>query len=108
MMHGKSLDSSPCFLLIHEPTSWWCIMFPYKPSKGLCLHRRGVDNQWDDGTLAPTAAGGSIAFAPELVVPTLLHFKELYGDLLLAPQSFCLLLLLRLKAPASEKGDLWD
>lgn len=35
---------------------------------------------FDDGTIAPTAAGGSIVFAPEIVIPTLIHFKEKYGD----------------------------
>ena len=39
----------------------------------------------DDGTICPSAAGGSIAFAPELVVPTLLamrqdHGARLYGE----------------------------
>jgi hypothetical protein len=40
----------------------------------------------DDGTIAPTAAGGSLPFAPEIVVPTVQHFMhmdvgmaELYG-----------------------------
>ena len=34
----------------------------------------------DDGTLVPTAAGGSIAFAPEVVIPALVHMRERYGD----------------------------
>jgi hypothetical protein len=33
----------------------------------------------DDGTIAPTAAGGSIAFAPEEVIATLKNMKEKYG-----------------------------
>ncbi|MDZ4701043.1 MAG: glucoamylase family protein [Rhodothermales bacterium] len=32
----------------------------------------------DDGTIAPTAAGGSIAFAPEIVIPTLRAIRETY------------------------------
>ncbi len=36
-------------------------------------------NYFDDGTIAPTAAGGSIAFAPEIVLPTLMHFKDEFG-----------------------------
>ena len=44
---------------------------------------RGVDHN-DDGTVAPTAVGGSIAFAPELCLPTLRamrrrHGADLYG-----------------------------
>lgn len=33
----------------------------------------------DDGTLVPTAVGGSIAFAPEIVVPTLVAMRSRYG-----------------------------
>lgn len=49
---------------------------------------RGVENEWDDGTLAPTAAGGSIAFAPELVVPTLIELNRTYGDLVYSEYGF--------------------
>ena len=34
----------------------------------------------DDGTLAPTAAGGSMPFAPEIVIPALREMRERYGD----------------------------
>lgn len=34
----------------------------------------------DDGTVAPTAAAGSIAFAPEVVIPTLVAMREDWGD----------------------------
>lgn len=34
----------------------------------------------DDGTIAPTAAIASIAFAPEIVIPTIHAFRERYGD----------------------------
>jgi hypothetical protein len=33
----------------------------------------------DDGTIAPTAAIASIAFAPEIVIPTIHAFRERYG-----------------------------
>ncbi len=33
----------------------------------------------DDGTIAPTAAAGSIVFAPEIVIPTLMNMFEKYG-----------------------------
>ncbi|MDE2315005.1 MAG: Tat pathway signal protein, partial [Xanthomonadaceae bacterium] len=39
----------------------------------------GLDDITDDGTIAPTAAGGSIAFAPSIVVPALLAMKQRYG-----------------------------
>jgi hypothetical protein len=34
----------------------------------------------DDGTLAPTAAAGSLPFAPEIVGPALVAMRERYGD----------------------------
>ena len=34
----------------------------------------------DDGTIGPTAAGGSIAFAPEIAIPALVAMREKYGD----------------------------
>jgi hypothetical protein len=34
----------------------------------------------DDGTISPAAAGGSIVFAPEVVVPTLVAMRETYGE----------------------------
>ena len=34
--------------------------------------------QNDDGTIAPTAAGGSIPFAPEICIPALRHFYDNY------------------------------
>lgn len=36
--------------------------------------------QNDDGTITPTAAASSIAFAPEVVIPTLSYMYENYGD----------------------------
>jgi hypothetical protein len=36
----------------------------------------------DDGTLAPTAAGGSVAFTPELSLAALTEMKRRYGDAL--------------------------
>jgi hypothetical protein len=34
----------------------------------------------DDGTISPSAAGGSIAFAPEAVIPSLLEMRRRYGE----------------------------
>jgi hypothetical protein len=34
----------------------------------------------DDGTIVPTAAGGSIPFAPEITIPALHAMRERYGD----------------------------
>lgn len=42
---------------------------------------RGVSFDWvgDDGTIAPTAAGGSIPFAPEICIPALKAMRRKYG-----------------------------
>ncbi len=36
----------------------------------------------DDGTIAPTAAGGSIPFAPEVTIPALMAMRHRYGEAL--------------------------
>ena len=43
---------------------------------------------WDDGTIGPTAAGGSVAFAPEIAVPALVAMREKYGDNLFSSYGF--------------------
>lgn len=42
----------------------------------------------DDGTIAPTAAAGSLPFAPEVVIPTLINMREKYGDNLFSQYGF--------------------
>ncbi len=42
----------------------------------------------DDGTIAPTAAGGSIAFAPEICLPALRAMKSKYGSKLYGKYGF--------------------
>jgi len=51
---------------------------------------RGVSADWtnDDGTLAPTAVGGSIPFAPEICIPALKTMKNKYGDKLWTKYGF--------------------
>ncbi|WP_230975610.1 glucoamylase family protein [Acetobacter garciniae] len=50
--------------------------------KFMSYSARGVGRDYtlDDGTLAPTAAGGSIAFAPEIALPALRTMKNRYGQ----------------------------
>ena len=43
---------------------------------------------YDDGTIAPTAMIGSIAFAPEIVVPGIRALKQRYGDKIYRAQGF--------------------
>lgn len=42
----------------------------------------------DDGTLAPTAVGGSMPFAPEICLPALQAMKSRYGDALYSKYGF--------------------
>jgi hypothetical protein len=42
----------------------------------------------DDGTLAPTAAGGSVPFVPEIAIPALLAMRERYGEWLYGQYGF--------------------
>ena len=48
----------------------------------------GSDALRDDGTIAPTAAGGSVAFAPEVAIPTLMHLRDRFGDRLYGKYGF--------------------
>ncbi|MBS1093693.1 Tat pathway signal protein [Gluconobacter wancherniae] len=53
-----------------------------KPRHFLAYSARGAGRDYilDDGTIAPTAAGGSIAFAPEIALPALTAMHARYGD----------------------------
>jgi hypothetical protein len=42
----------------------------------------------DDGTLAPTAAGGSVPFAPEIAIPALRAMRERWGEHLYGEYGF--------------------
>lgn len=46
---------------------------------GYTARGAGLDYIRDDGTIAPTAVGGSIVFAPEIVVPALQAIHDRYG-----------------------------
>jgi hypothetical protein len=47
---------------------------------GYVARGAGLRGTIDDGTIAPTAAVSSIAFAPEIVVPTIAALEQRYGD----------------------------
>lgn len=42
----------------------------------------------DDGTIVPTAAGGSVAFAPEVTIPALMAMRQKYGERLYTRYGF--------------------
>ncbi|HVF40340.1 MAG TPA: glucoamylase family protein [Gemmatimonadaceae bacterium] len=42
----------------------------------------------DDGTIGPTATGGSIPFAPEITIPALVAMREKYGEHLFSSYGF--------------------
>jgi len=51
---------------------------------------RGADftGVTDDGTIAPTAVGGSVPFAPEITIPALLAMRRTYGERLFSTYGF--------------------
>lgn len=48
----------------------------------------GLHGAFDDGTIAPTAALGSIVFAPEIVIPAAMAMHDRYGDFLYSSYGF--------------------
>jgi hypothetical protein len=48
----------------------------------------GTEYVLDDGTLVPTAAGGSVPFAPEITVPALKAMRRTFGDALFSTYGF--------------------
>jgi len=42
----------------------------------------------DDGTIAPAAAGGSVAFTPEIAIPALIAMRQTYGPHLFSTYGF--------------------
>jgi hypothetical protein len=48
----------------------------------------GPDEIRDDGTIAPTAAGGSVAFAPEVAIPALIEMRRRFGASLFGEYGF--------------------
>jgi len=61
-----------------------------KPSPFRAYWARGATSQFsnDDGTIAPTAAGGSMPFAPQLAINTLLYFRSQFGERLYGRYGF--------------------
>ena len=48
----------------------------------------GIEYVLDDGTIAPTAAAGSIAFAPEIAIPAIEAMHERYGKAIYGEYGF--------------------
>jgi hypothetical protein len=59
------------------------IEFHTYDARGACFTRVN-----DDGTVAPTAVGGSIPFAPEVTIPTLLAMRRRWGPPLYSTYGF--------------------
>lgn len=60
------------------------------PRRFFTYAARGADftEVRDDGTIAPTAGGGSVPFAPDIAVAALIAMRERYGDSLFGPYGF--------------------
>jgi hypothetical protein len=48
--------------------------------RGYSARGVAVNHSFDDGTLSPTAVGGSIAFAPDIVIPALQALYDQFGE----------------------------
>ena len=61
-----------------------------EPREFLDYSARGVGfkENFDDGTIAPTAAIGSLPFAPEIVIPATVEMHDRYGEYLYSSYGF--------------------
>jgi len=62
---------------------------------------RGVPDGPDDGTVAPWAVVASLPYAPEIVLPTVRHFKEVYPQI---TGKYCLKCSFNLTFPQESEG----
>ncbi|MHB1615852.1 MAG: glucoamylase family protein [Metallibacterium sp.] len=56
--------------------------------KGYAARGAGIQDSFDDGTIAPTAALGSIVFAPSIVIPTVQAMQSNYGAYILGQYGY--------------------
>jgi len=70
----------------------------------------GADELNDDGTIAPTAVGGSVPFAPGVTIPTLVAMRRQYGDALFGRYGFfdAFNPTLRMPGPRLQHGRIVD
>jgi hypothetical protein len=81
-MHWKGYDSLSWGLSASDGPADMTLDFNGQPRRFQTYSARGASHTEvrDDGTITPHAAGGSIAFAPEVVVPTLMAIRSRLGD----------------------------
>jgi hypothetical protein len=67
---------------------------------------RGVSVDWvnDDGTVAPTAVAGSVAFFPEICIPALRGMRNRFGDRLFREYGFADAFNMTYVTPATPEG----
>lgn len=56
--------------------------------RGYSARGLALTHSFDDGTISPTAVGGSIAFAPEIVIPALQALYTQYGSYIYSEYGF--------------------
>jgi len=89
---------------------WGSVSYQGKQQEVQSYSARGISIEYDvdDGTIAPTAAGGSLPFAPEICMPTLKHYWEGYQGRLVGKfgyfDSFNLTFPNRQSIPNNQKG----
>lgn len=77
--------------------------------KGYAARGVGIHRIEDDGTIAPTAAGGSIPFAPEVAIPALMEMKARFGRYLYNRHGFldAFNMTLRSPHPKVQRGTVY-
>ena len=83
--------------------------FFFRGSKKFVFHGYGARGASlfeivDDGTIAPTAAGGSIPFAPEICIPALKKMYQIYGKHLFGKYGFYDAFNLTYRTEKSKRG----
>jgi len=72
----------------YDENEWGLTACDGPPGLGYLARGASSNIAIDDGTIAPTAAGGSIAYAPEIVFPALRSMKDAHGSKLYANYGF--------------------
>lgn len=68
-------------LTASDGPGWTAQQYPGGERHSFDYVARGVPYGPDDGTVAPWAVVASLPFAPEIVVPTIHHFREVYPEI---------------------------
>lgn len=89
-MRWKGYDASVWGLTACDGPGDFVLAYEGEPRQFRAYSARGIDltSAFDDGTLAPSAAAGSIPFAPEIALPALLEMHRRHGERIYSTYGF--------------------